>query len=64
MQAKRILNLSDLVDNRSWFITRFNKTSDTLKKVQASNLIQPDFRSIMDVRKGLKEMSRKDSFNN
>lgn len=64
MQAKRILNLSDLVDKRSWFISRFNEASSSLSNSQASTLKQFDFKSIINVREKLGDLKKDDSSNN
>ena len=64
MQAKRILNLSDLVDKRSWFISRFIEASSTLDIIQASNIKQFDFKSIINVSEKLNDIKKDDSLNN
>jgi hypothetical protein len=64
MQAKRILNRSDLVDNRNWFITRFNEAVSTLGKMQASSIKKFDHKSIRNIREKLIDIRRDDSLNN
>jgi len=64
MQAKRILNLSDLVDNRNWFVSRFKKTEATLNSAQASSIKQHDFKSIINMREKLIDIKKDDSLKN
>ena len=64
MQAKRILNLSDLVDKRSWFISRFNEATSTLDSLQASSIKQFDFKSIINMREKVIDKKKDDSLNN
>ena len=64
MQAKRILNRSDLVDNRNWFITRFNEAVITLGKIQASSIKKFDHKSIRKIRENIVDIRRDDSLNN
>ena len=49
MQSKRIFNQSDLVDKRSWFITKFNQTSQTIDAIQASSIKQFDYKSVTSI---------------
>ena len=64
MQAKRNLNRSDLVDNRNWFITRFNEAVSTLGKMQASSIKKFDHKSIRNIREYVIDIKRDDSLNN
>jgi hypothetical protein len=64
MQAKRILKRSDLIDKRSWFITRFNESSKTLDKAQASSIKNFDFQSLKNIREKRIDIRKDDSLNN
>ena len=64
MQAKRILNLSDLKDNRNWFISRFNKAEEHLADVQASCVKQFEYKSIINIREKLNDINKDSSLNN
>lgn len=64
MQAKRILNLSDLKDNRNWFISRFNKEEGHLADVQASCVKNFKYKSIVNIREKLNDIQKDSSLNN
>ena len=64
MQSKRIFNLSDLVDKRDWFITKFNEASQTVEKIQASSIKQFDYKTTTNIREKLVNIRQNDSLNN
>ena len=56
LQAKGILNRSDLKDKRNWFINRFNDAENHLASARASCAKEIDFQSISDIRNKLDEI--------
>jgi len=64
MQAKRILNSSDLKDNRNWFISRFIEAQDFMAKSQASVIQKFDHKSIINLREKLNNSDRDNSLSN
>jgi hypothetical protein len=63
MQAKRILNFSDLVDNRNWFVSRFNKAEASQTKAQALIIKKFDINEIKNVREKHNHINKSDSLN-
>jgi len=63
MQSKRILKFSDLVDNRAWFVSRFNKAEASQTKAQASIIKKFDLKAIKEVREKQNPNHNGDSLN-
>lgn len=64
MQAKRILNLSDLKDNRKWFISRFNESETYIVNAQASCKKRFDYKSIVNLSHKFNDLNRDNSSSN
>jgi len=53
LQAKGILNSTDLKDKRNWFISKFYDAENHLASAQASCAKEIEFKSISDIRSKL-----------